>query len=344
MHVILLAGGGGTRLWPLSRADFPKQFLHFGDKHSLLEKTAKRFLASSTVKQMWVATNIQYFPLVQRELKKLPTKKEIGIFTEPGRKNTAPAIALVLKFLQETHQISQDTPILISPSDHVIEPEQVFLKFIDEVPDWVTHGEIILFGIPPVKPETGYGYIQVGKKAKGPLFFADRFVEKPDAAKAKEYCSKGNFYWNSGIFAFSVRTFWRELAECAPDISRLFLGDYTSCLNSFSQVPEISFDYAVLEKSKRVLVCPLPVSWSDVGSWDSVYETFHKDSNQNVIMGNVKTIETKNSLIFSEKKLISTVGIEDLLIIETEEMILISKRTEAKNLKSFKLDLPKNQD
>ena len=340
MKVIVLAGGGGTRLWPLSRQDFPKQFLHFDDHLSLLQKTVGRFLNVSFAEDVVVATSCQYQTLVEQQLNQMEGENKADILIEPARRNTAPAIALAVKYLQECKGAKDDTVILVMPSDHMIEPESVFIRFLEQAEEWARK-QIVLFGIHPTRPETGYGYIQIGAQAEGLQYPVQRFVEKPDLQHAEQYLTSGDYYWNAGIFAFCPKVFWEELKCLAPDIFQLMQGDYASCLTRFSQMPEVSFDYAILEKTKKISVCPIPITWSDVGSWDSLYEVLAKDQNQNVKVGNVHEIDTKNSLIMGGKRLISTIGLEDMLIVETDDATFISKKGESQKVKELVQELVK---
>lgn len=332
MIVLILAGGGGTRLWPVSREDFPKQFLHFGDGQSLLQKTVLRFLQSPRVEKILISTHLHYKALVEKQIASIAAKERIEILVEPFRKNTAPAITYAASFLAQTK--SPDTVLVVAPADHWIEPESVFLRTLEEIEPFAAEGKLFLFGIPPQKPETGYGYIQIGSPI-GPGFYAvKRFVEKPSLPLAKQLLEQGDTYWNAGIFAFSLNTFWKELALYQPDLFALSNKGFNTLQEQFAAVPEVSFDYAILERSAEIAICPLPVSWSDVGSWDSVYEVLEKDQNQNVKVGRVAEYETKNSLIFAKDRFISTVGLEDLLIIQTEEATFIGKRGESQRVKN----------
>lgn len=329
MHILILAGGGGTRLWPLSRQEFPKQFLHFGDSISLLQKTVLRFVKRPFVESLSICTNARYENLVKQQLAKIDSEGKINIIVEPCRRNTAPAIAYAIR-----HLPAQTGSVLVLPADHLIEPESVLVRYLEMAEEILKQEQMVIFGIRPNKPETGFGYIQLGEKWDYLTYKVKRFVEKPNRSLAESYLASGDFYWNAGMFAFSISLFWKSLAEHAPEIYELSKGDFDEITSNFHKMPDISFDYAVLEKNQNLLVCPLPVSWSDVGSWDSVYESMKKDGNQNVKIGNVMDIETKNCLILGGKRLISTVGLEDLLIVETEDAIFICKKGESQKVRN----------
>lgn len=335
LSVILLAGGGGVRLWPLSRQDFPKQFLHFGDNESLLQKTVLRLLYTPVIREIIIATNEHYEHLVRSQMKTIPGGEKIEILVEPFCRNTAPAIALSIKHLEEIKALTQKSLVLVLPSDHLIEPQSVFSQALATVLPAIQRGEIITFGIPPTKPETGYGYLKLG--ASYDLFTqrVEKFIEKPDSNRAKELICMPDIYWNSGMFAFSIGTFWEELKKHAPSIYELCQGSYCETQAKFQDMPNISIDYAVMEKSSRIVGCPLSVSWSDVGSWDSVYDVLEKDENRNVKRGNIFDIDTRNSLILGGKKLISTLGLEDMLIVETDDAIFIGKKGESQRVKNL---------
>jgi mannose-1-phosphate guanylyltransferase/mannose-6-phosphate isomerase len=339
VKVLILAGGSGIRLWPLSRQDFPKQFLSFNDPLSLLQKTVQRFLNAPFVEEILVMTNEAVRQLVELQLAKIDPSQRVTVLIEPMRRSTLGATLLGVKYFEEKTKGEEDSAILVIPSDQLIEPESVFLRYLEEVEPFTKKDRIILFGIHPQRPETGYGYIQIGEKEEGLLYDVKRFVEKPDHSLAKEYLASGDYYWNAGIFAFSPRVFWREIKSHMPKLYECMQGSFSSCLAHFSDVPDQSIDYAILEKTKNISVCPLPISWSDIGSWDGLYEALSKDHNQNVKMGNVLEIDTKNSLLLGGRRLISTIGLDDVLVVETEDATFISKKGESQKVKELVQEL-----
>lgn len=337
---VILAGGSGTRLWPLSRKSYPKQFLKFGDNQTLLQKTIIRLLNSKKADPLITITNKEYQFLVKNQVGEIDGDLEKNIILEPAARNTAPAIALAVKYAVDKLEGQTDEVLFVSPSDHVISPEEGFGEYLKKAEVLAKAGYIVTFGIKPYKPETGYGYIKRDSETLSygdtlKAFKVEKFVEKPSLETALEYLRSGNYYWNSGMFAFTIQTILDELAKHAPGIYQNLNGNFDGTIRSFEKMPSISIDYAVMEKSDRVAVLPLEINWSDIGSWDSVYEILDKDENQNVKIGEILDMDTKNSLIIGNKRLISTIGLEDILIAETDDAILIAKKGEAQKVKDI---------
>lgn len=341
MKYIILAGGSGTRLWPFSRNSFPKQFLHFGDGESLLQKTIKRFYPAVSPNDILVITNQDYFHLVKNQLAAIDVSLEKQIIVEPERKNTAPAICLAVKYLQDVLGVGKDEHILVSSSDHIISPEKAFISALDNARELANKGSHVIFGIRPHKPETGYGYIKAKESKDTVALKVEQFVEKPDYETAQKYLLSGDYLWNSGIFFFQIEAFLREMETFCPEITTKSNGTFKEMIAAFSEMPDISIDCALMERSKSIMVLPMDVSWSDVGSWDSVYDLLDKDQNQNVKIGNILDIDTKNCLIMGGKRLISTLGLEDLLVIETEDALFIGKKGESQKVKTLVEELKK---
>jgi mannose-1-phosphate guanylyltransferase/mannose-6-phosphate isomerase len=341
MKIIILAGGSGTRLWPISRSSFPKQFLKLKDEFSLLQKTVKRFLSRWDPADIVVVTNHEYQHLVQSQLSVLDKRLEEQIIVEPARKNTAPAIALAVKFLEEKKGMGKEEAFLVSSSDYLISPEGEFLEAVQFAESGAKQGHIVIFGVKPNKPETGYGYIKIQEGFTTQMAVVEHFVEKPSLELAQQYIASGDYLWNCGLFVFTVERFWQELAEHAADTFEFCKGSFADMVKDFSALPSRSIDYAVLEKSKNIAVIPLDLFWSDMGSWDNLYEVLDKDGNQNVKIGNILDIDTKNSLIVGGKRLISTIGLEDVVIIETEDAIFFGKKGESQRVKDLVEELKK---
>jgi len=348
MKALILAGGSGTRLWPLSRKNFPKQFLKLNGDKSLLQQTAERLLKAINPEDIIVMTNSDYKFHVLSDLQSLNsdlTTLSSNIILEPAFRNTAPAIALGIKYCIEKLGCGEDEVVFISPSDHIIRPDERFAEYLKVSEDIAQKGYIVTLGITPDRPETGYGYIKVRSqksKVKSQKFLGvEKFIEKPDAKTAARYAGRGNYYWNSGMFAFSIKTILNEFEKHAPEIRNMLNMDFDEMIYKFQQMPNISIDYAVLERSDKVAALPLDLYWNDIGSWDSLYDVLDKDKNGNVTRGDILTVDTKNTLIIGNKRLISTIGLEDCLIVETDDAILIAKKGEAQKVRDVVSKLKK---
>lgn len=343
MFGIILAGGSGSRLWPLSRELYPKQLLTLEGKNSLLQDTFARLSMFIPAENIVTVTNIKHFNDVNYQIRKMypsPT-----ILSEPAAKNTAPAIACTLKYISQI--AGTDEIVLITPADHLIKNTDKFAMSIKEGLEAAKADKIVTFGIKPTCPETGYGYIKTGEKLGNALSVTE-FTEKPDLATATKYVEEGCYFWNSGMFAGKVSVLLEEFSKYAPEIFDAVNGaDFTDRKFSYSvfeKMPSISIDYAIMEKSDKIALVPLASDWNDLGSWQSLYEVREKDFNGNVIEGNVIVKDVKNSFIYSSKKLVAAAGVEDLILVETEDAVLACKKDCSQNVKDIYEKLKETDD
>lgn len=332
MKAVILAGGVGARLWPFSRTDFPKQFLHFQGEHSLLQKTFLRFLKLFRLDEIFVLTTSSYQDLVHKQLLEVNDGflKE-QILVEPLRRNTAPAIALAIKSLLE-RCIKPDECLLIAPSDQYISSEEVFLSLLQEAEQEAKKKKIVTFGVTPRAPETGYGYLKVDAQYGVSAVKVEAFIEKPSAEKAQEYFKSKQYLWNCGIFVFQIQHFLDNLKIYAPKIHDAIQESYDVVLTKYEEMPDISIDHAVMEKSTSVVVLPMDVFWTDLGNWDSIFEILPKCQNLNAKVGRVLAVDTKNSLIIGGRRLITSVGLEGMLVVDTDDAIFLGKRGESQKV------------
>lgn len=332
MKIIILAGGGGTRLFPLSRDCYPKQFLHVIEDKSLLAQTIERFLGLVEAKDIIIVTNERYIFHVQAELKTI-NAQEAHIITEPMGKNTAPAIALAQSYCQDVLQCDDDEILFVSPSDHLIKPIDVFQDLIRNAQD-VAKDNIVTLGIKPTKPEIGYGYIEAEKNnnlAKKVI----SFKEKPDLATAKEYITSGNYYWNGGMFMFSIATMQAELTKYMPAIIDITQSGYQYAVDNFINMPDISIDYAVAEKSQKMMMIPMEnIYWNDIGSFDAIAEVL-SDKDKNVLKGDILAENCTDTMIIGDNRLIAGIDLENLMIIDTPDALLVAKKGESQKVKNI---------
>ena len=340
MKIIILAGGGGTRLFPLSRDCYPKQFLHvIGDK-SLLAQTIERFLGLVEAEDIVIVTNERYIFHVQSEIKSI-NAQEAHIITEPMGKNTAPAIALAQSYCQDVLQCDKDEVLFVSPSDHLIKPIAAFQDLIRNAQD-VAKDNIVTLGIKPTKPEIGYGYIEA-EKTNNLAKKVISFKEKPDLATAKEYIASGNYYWNGGMFMFSIATMQAELIKYMPAIIDITQNGYQYTVDNFVNMPDISIDYAVAEKSQKMMMIPMEnIYWNDIGSFDAIAEVL-SDKDKNVFKGDILAENCTDTMIIGDNRLIAGIDLENLMIIDTPDALLVAKKGESQKVKNIVNKLKQNK-
>lgn len=342
---VILCGGSGTRLWPLSRQSFPKQFLSLtsNNKDSLLQNTVKRISSLKNISSPILICNEEHRFLVAEQMREINIKN-CSILLEPFGRNTAPAIAIsALKALDK----NDDPIILILSSDHEILNKEKFINTLNAGINYAEKEKLVTFGIVPTNPETGYGYIKAAKPLTDNLEGIDikEFLEKPDLKTAKELIQDKRFTWNSGIFMFKAKTIIKEIEKFSPDIIKYGKESLKQSRNDldfirlekicFEKCPNISIDCAVMEKTKNGTVLPLDANWSDIGSWQSVWEVSNKDKNGNFTKGKIIIKNTKNCYLNSEARLLVGIGLEDLIVVETNDAILVSKKSESQKVKDI---------
>ncbi|MCI5888172.1 MAG: mannose-1-phosphate guanylyltransferase/mannose-6-phosphate isomerase [Brachyspira sp.] len=344
MYGIILAGGSGSRLWPLSRELYPKQLLNLISDKSLLQSTFERLTNCMQKDEILSITNTKHSANVRMQLAQQTENPKV--LSEPVSKNTAPAIALATKYIMQ--ETGEDPVILVVPSDHLIQDKEHFLSTVKKGEKLAEEGYIVTFGIKPNYPETGYGYINTLK----PLdigFKVKEFVEKPNLETAEKYLKAGTYYWNSGIFMFKASTMIAEIEKNAPEIAKIAQNvDFTKSSDipfvEFDKMPSISIDYAVMEKSDKIALVALESDWNDLGSWQSIYDVSKKDENNNVFIGHVIDEGSKNSFVYASSKLVTTIGLEDTVIVETEDAILACKKDRTQDVKHIYETLKKQND
>lgn len=344
MYGIILAGGSGSRLWPLSRELYPKQLLNLNSDKSLLQSTFERLGCCMPKENILSVTNTKHTSNVKMQLSEL--SENIHVLSEPVSKNTAPAIALAAKFVMQ--KSNSDPVIIVVPSDHLIENDEKFLSTVKKGEKLAEQGYIVTFGIEPNYPETGYGYINTLEEIDNG-YKVKEFVEKPDLGTAKKYLEAGTYYWNSGIFMFKASTLIEEVEKLAPKIAQISKEiDFTKTndipFTSFDKMPNISIDYAVMEKSNKIALVKLESDWNDLGSWQSIYDISKKDIDGNVFVGHVLDEGSKNSFVYSSSKLVATIGLEDTVIVETEDAILACKKDKTQDVKHIYETLKQQND
>jgi mannose-1-phosphate guanylyltransferase/mannose-6-phosphate isomerase len=352
---VIMAGGTGTRLWPLSRELYPKQFLTIADNESMLQQTVARLSGMEHGAPVLICNEEHRF--IAAEQMRLGGYDHGGIILEPVGRNTAPAIALAALQAVDNAIDDQEPVLLVLAADHIIEDAQAFKTSVEKALPFAENDQLVTFGIIPTAPETGYGYIKRRTSCEGrdtnashDAFMVSEFVEKPDLETAQAYLDSGDYYWNSGMFLFKARRYLEELAKFAPDIldvcKRAIAApsqdlDFVRVDKAiFAICPNDSIDYAVMEPlcaqgSNSAMVVPMDAGWSDVGSFSALWEVSAKDDNQNSIKGDVITVDSTNNYIYAENRLVSTVGVDNLVIVETKDAILVASKDKVQDVKTI---------
>ena len=338
---VILLGGSGTRLWPVSRKNHPKQFLKLTGDQTLLQATLSRLDGIGELTPPIVLCNEEHRFTTAEQLNEMG-RKDVDIILEPVGKNTAPAVAIAaLRALAKY----DDALLLVLPADHVIRDTSVFQQAVDIAADAAEDDHLVTFGVVPTKPETGYGYVKCSDALAESLYKVERFVEKPDLSTAQAYVDSGDYYWNSGMFLFKASVFLQELETFNVDIINYCKGALDESEHdldfirldkeSFIQCPSDSIDYAVMEKTSNAVTVPLDAGWNDVGSWDALWEIEEKSSDGNVLRGDVLTHDSSGCLVRAENKLVTLVGVDNLVVIETKDAVLVAAKDKVQDVKAI---------
>ena len=331
---VIMAGGSGSRLWPVSRASYPKQFLSLNTKATLLQETVNRLSGLPLGESVTICNEDHRF-FVAEQLREIGSLGKIIL--EPFARNTAPAIALAAMLSDP------DAVLLVLPADHIIENEKAFRDVILSAVPLAQAGSLATFGVSPKSPHQGYGYIEAGD-ARGEGFDVVSFKEKPDEQTAESYLNAGNYYWNSGVFMFKASSYLNELRTYRPlihaackeaveiidhDLDFVRVGE-----TAFAQCPSESIDYAVMEHTRRAVVVPLEANWNDIGSWSSVWEVGEKDDSGNISCGDAVILNTRNSYVRGEGTLVATIGVHDCIVVATKDSVLVAAKNYSQDVKS----------
>ena len=339
MIPIILSGGSGTRLWPLSRKMYPKQFLSLLHDETMLQRTLRRLEGIEHSAPIVVCNNEHRF-IVAEQARQIGIE-DLSIVLEPFGRNTAPAIAVAA--IQAT-SVAENPVLLVLTADHEIPDQQAFTDVVEQALPLAAEGKLVTFGIVPTHAATGYGYIRRGA-ASGNGYIVDEFVEKPDQSTAESYLAEDSYYWNSGMFMFRAQAYLDELGKFKPDMlahCRRAADGMTEDIGflrldeaAFANCESDSIDYAVMEKTDLACVVPMDAGWSDIGSWSSLWEQGEKDENGNATRGDVLTSDTHNSIVHADSRLVATVGISELVIVETSDAVLVASKDKAQEVKQI---------
>jgi mannose-1-phosphate guanylyltransferase / mannose-6-phosphate isomerase len=357
IHAVIMAGGAGTRFWPLSRESSPKQMLKIVGEDTMIRQTIKRLLGFVPNENISIVTSEKLKFDLSIHLEELKNGKgRLKILTEPFGRNTAPAIGLAAVYLKKT---KTDPIMIVLPADHSILSEDIFIETLKTAIQCAEEGWLVTLGIKPSRPETGYGYIKAGGRVRGakgtgvPFVVkkVERFTEKPDAKTAQKYLKDSNYLWNSGIFVWNTSVILEEIKKYVPALYKGLLKiekalgteDERKIIEEvYSELNSVSIDYAVLEKSNNVMVVPADIGWSDVGSWAALDEALAHDEKGNIIKGNVIDFESRDSIVFSGNRLVATIGLKDMVVVDTADATLVCCKENAQDVKKVVDELKKH--
>jgi mannose-1-phosphate guanylyltransferase len=342
MYALIMAGGSGTRLWPRSRQHKPKQFLDLVGAQTMLQATVKRIAPLISGERVFIVTSAEYAPLVREQIPELPAR---NVFIEPASRGTAACIGLGAVYLR---RLDPEGIMAALPADHLIHDELAFCRALETAERAARQGYLVTLGITPDRPETGYGYIQRGQLLRGgdglPVYRVEKFTEKPDEATARRFVESGEYYWNGGIFVWQLSTILQELHLYLPETHRQLMAieaaigsveEQAVLRENYRQINPATIDFGVMERAQRVAVVPVDMGWSDVGSWATIHDLLPADADGNVIIGEHLGLGTTGSLVYSNKRLIATIGVSHLIVVDTEDALLICCRERAQEVKDI---------
>jgi mannose-1-phosphate guanylyltransferase len=338
MIALIMAGGIGTRFWPLSNAQKPKQFLSVISQRSLIQMTVDRLVPLIKIEDIYIVTAKAQVKLVREHLPELPFE---NVIIEPFGMNTAPCIALSLLYLSERYP--QTETMLVLPADHLIKDANEFLRTLKIAEKAAQENNLIIFGIKPSYAATGYGYIQAGEKFKEELFAVLKFKEKPDKETAEQFLQSGKFFWNSGMFVWKIDTILQAFHDYTPQIYEKMnsiqkrwqeKGKQANYSDIYKTMPKLPIDIAMMEKAEKCIMIPVDYGWSDIGSWQALYDVTEKDEDDNVFNDRHIVIDSNHNYVYT-KKLVALIGVQDLVIVETEDALLIVKKERSEEVKEI---------
>ena len=347
MIPVILSGGSGTRLWPMSRSTYPKQFLPLVSERTMVQETVLRLRGLDSLQAPIAVCNEEHRFLMAEQLREVCSMPQ-SIILEPVGRNTAPAVAIAAFAAKNPEDI-----LLVLPADHVITDVEAFQASVIKAEALAEQGFLVTFGVVPTEAQTGYGYIKRAAEITGNAYKVAEFVEKPNAEIAQQYVDSGEYYWNSGMFAFKASRYLEELEKFAPQMYKSSKIAFEQAetdkdfvrINKceFLQCPSDSIDYAVMEKTEAAVVIPLDANWNDVGSWSALWEVADKDAANNATSGDVIAIDTQNSYIYSANKLVATIGLKDYVVVETDDAVMVAPKDRVQDVKAVVAELKANK-